>query len=134
MARKELKDLVISEFANHRIVFWDDHEGKNKHKFEELNLEDENIVKVQLCNDEFMLKYRMLVANQSESNFTLKLTNKFDEDVYNAAYELLAQEETSKVAQTPSANTTKTLVSTGETVPVAPKTQIKFCKLVNGSK
>lgn len=65
MARKNLKDLVLSQFANHRIVFWDDEDGKNLHKFEELDLEAEGIVKILVANNEFMLKYRMLIEEPS---------------------------------------------------------------------
>lgn len=61
MARKNLKDLVLSQFADHRIVFWEDEDGKNLQKFEELDLTAENIVKISVANNEFMLKYRMLI-------------------------------------------------------------------------
>lgn len=58
MSVEQIQQGVNKIFEKHRIVFWYDHERRLRSVFEQLDLLD--IEKVEISNNEFRLKYRLL--------------------------------------------------------------------------
>lgn len=55
---KRIKKALINLFEKHRIVFWYDGKKELRQDFETLDLED--VEKIELINNEFGVKYRIL--------------------------------------------------------------------------
>ena len=74
-----LKDALLQEFEKHRIVFLDDREGKSRDDFEALDFENSDIEKISLNNNEFSVKYQVLVK-EPETKFLIYRENGAPED------------------------------------------------------
>ncbi len=65
---QQIKQALTKLFERHRIVFWYDTEKELRSDFERLELE--NIEKIEIKNNEFGLKYRVL-KEQPQQKFLL---------------------------------------------------------------
>lgn len=64
MSTQQLQQGIAKAFDKHRIVFWYDHERRLRAAFEELEIDD--VEKLEITNNEFQLKYRLLRAQPSK--------------------------------------------------------------------
>jgi len=65
---KQIKQALNNLFKKHRIVFWYDEKQEFSKDFE--NLEFDDVTKIEIKNNEFYLKYKIL-REQKEQNFLL---------------------------------------------------------------
>lgn len=72
-------------FAKHRVVFWYDDKQELREDFESLVLE--NVIKVELNNNEFSLKHRLL-REEPKANFLVYKEDKQPEPVKNWLYDV----------------------------------------------
>ena len=59
MASSRITEALLNAFNKYRIVIWDDDKEKLIDEFESLELPD--VTKIKLDNNEFSVKYRILV-------------------------------------------------------------------------
>ena len=72
-------------FAKHRVVFWYDDKQELREDFESLTLD--NVIKVELNNNEFSLKHRLL-REEPKANFLVYKEDKQPEPVKNWLYDV----------------------------------------------
>jgi uncharacterized protein (TIGR02687 family) len=90
-------NVVLSRmFQKHRIIFWYDDEKSLRKDFESVELD--NIERVELSNNEFMLKYRML-REQPEQQFLVYHEGPQPEDLQNWLLDVLLAHEQVRVNQ-----------------------------------
>jgi len=82
----KVKQTLEKFFESHRIVFWYDDSGNLKEEYEALELDD--VQKVQIENNEFTLKYRML-KEEPKSKFLVYASYAQPEDEENWLLDLL---------------------------------------------
>lgn len=80
MSIERIQQSLLKLFERHRVVFWYDHKKQLRKEFQFLNLSD--ITKVELCNNEFGLKYRLL-REQPAQKFLLYLEGEQPPDIDN---------------------------------------------------
>lgn len=67
---QRIQKTLQKKFEKHRIVFWYDGEQELRKEFEELDLED--VVKLEIANNEFGLKHRLLRDQPSQKFLVYK--------------------------------------------------------------
>lgn len=67
---QRIQKTLKKKFEKHRIVFWYDGEQELRKEFEELDLED--VVKLEIANNEFGLKHRLLREQPSQKFLVYK--------------------------------------------------------------
>ena len=78
--KSQISDVLSSKFQKHRIIFWYDDEKTFRKDFESVELD--GVERVELNNNEFMLKYRML-REEPEQQFLVYHEGPKPEDLQN---------------------------------------------------
>ena len=98
MASSRIIQALESAFKNYRIVFWDDDKEKLIDEFETLELPD--VTKIKINNNEFSVKYRILVE-EPDKKFLIyrpagepEVKDNWLLDVQLASYKFVAEQDT----------------------------------------
>lgn len=75
---EQIKQILLQKFENKRIVFWYDKTGEFKEDYE--NIELEGIKKVEIGENEFALKYRLLKVEPNQKFLLYKNAEKPNDD------------------------------------------------------
>lgn len=75
---EQIKQILLQKFENKRIVFWYDKTGEFKEDYENIELED--VKKVEIGENEFALKYRLLKIEPNQKFLLYKNAEKPNDD------------------------------------------------------
>jgi uncharacterized protein (TIGR02687 family) len=94
--KSQINDVLSRMFQKHRIIFWYDDEKSLRKDFESVELD--NVERVEVQNNEFMLKYRML-REQPEQQFLVYHEGPQPEDLQNWLLDVLLAHDQVRVNQ-----------------------------------
>lgn len=98
MAGSRITEALLNAFNKYRIVFWDDDKEKLIDEFESLELPD--VTKIKLDNNEFSVKYRILVEEKDKKFLIYRpagepeVKDNWLLDVQLASYKFVAEQDT----------------------------------------
>ena len=98
MASSRITEALFNAFNKYRIVFWDDDKEKLIDEFESLELHD--VTKIKLDNNEFSVKYRILVEEKDKKFLIYRPLGEPEPkdnwllDVQLASYKFVAEQDT----------------------------------------
>ncbi len=94
--KSQINDVLSRMFQKHRIIFWYDDEKSLRKDFESVELD--GVERVEVQNNEFMLKYRML-REQPEQQFLVYHEGPQPEDLQNWLLDVLLAHDQVRVNQ-----------------------------------
>lgn len=98
MASSRIKEALLRAFNQYRIVFWDDKKGRLQDEYDALDLPE--VIKIKIDNNEFSVKYRILVLEKEHKFLIYRPKGEPDEkenwllDVQLASYKFVAEQDT----------------------------------------